>query len=71
MNNLSNRSSVLPILCEHGQFSAILERTQSDHSDCRHWMEGVSTDDETGYRVVLFQHLTRQKPATRSKVTGY
>jgi len=43
MNNISNRSSVLPILCEHGQFSLILERTQSDHSDCRHLMEGVST----------------------------
>jgi len=44
MNNVSNRSSVLPILREHGQFiSAILERTQSDHSDCRHWIEGVST----------------------------
>jgi len=43
MNNISNRSSVLPILCEHGQFSAIVERTQSDHSDCRHWMEGMST----------------------------
>jgi len=40
MNNISNRSSVLPILCEHGQFSAILEGT---HSDCRHWIEGVST----------------------------
>ena len=36
INNISNRSSVLPILCEHGQFSAILEGTQSDHSDCRH-----------------------------------
>jgi len=33
----------LAILCEHGQFSAIVERTQSDHSDCRHWMEGVTT----------------------------
>ena len=43
LNNISNRSSVLPILCEHGQFSAIVERTQSDHSDCRHWMEGVLT----------------------------
>ena len=31
------------LLCEHGQFSAILERTQSNHSDCRHWIEGVST----------------------------
>jgi len=30
----------LPILCEHGHFSAILEGTQSDHSD---WIEGVST----------------------------
>jgi len=42
---ISNRSSVLPILCEHGQSSLILERTQSDHSDCtcRHWMESVST----------------------------
>jgi len=43
MNNISNRSSVLPIFCEHRQFSAIVERTQSDHSDGRHWMEGVST----------------------------
>ena len=43
MNIISTRSSVLPILCEHRQFSAIMERTQSDHSDCRHWMEGVST----------------------------
>jgi len=43
MNNISNRSSVLPILCEHGKLSAIVEWTQSDHSDCRHWMEGVST----------------------------
>ena len=43
LNNISNRSSVLPILCKHRQFSAIVERTQSDHSDCRHWMEGVST----------------------------
>jgi len=44
MNNISNRSSVLPILREHGKFSAVLERTQSDHSDCRHWIvEGVST----------------------------
>jgi len=43
MNNISNRSSVLPILHEHGKFSAILERTQSDHLDFRHWIEGVST----------------------------
>ena len=43
INNISNRSSVLPILCEHGQYSAILEGTQSDHSDCGHWIEGVST----------------------------
>ena len=43
MNNISNRSSVLPILCKHGQFSAIVERTQSDYSDCRHQMEGMST----------------------------
>jgi len=66
MNNISNGSSVLALLCEHGQFSAILERTQLDHSDCRR-----RVDDETGYQVVLFQHLTGQKPATRSKVTGY
>jgi len=45
MNNISNGSSVLPILCERGQFSAIVERTQSDHSDCRHWMEGMSTTE--------------------------
>ena len=43
MNNISKSSSVLPILCEHRQFSVIVERTQSDHSDCRHWMEGMST----------------------------
>ena len=51
-SNISNRSTVLvlpmhictlPILCEHEQLSAIVEWTQSDHSDCRHWMEGVST----------------------------
>ena len=50
-HNISNRSSVLvlpmyictlPILCEHEQLSAIVEWTQSDHSDGRHWMEGVS-----------------------------
>ena len=27
-------------------------------------------DDETGFPVVLFQHLTGQKLATRAKVTG-
>jgi len=70
MNNISNRSSFLPILCEHGQFSAITERTQSDHSDCRH-LDGRRVDDEIGYRVVLFQHLTGQNLAIRSKVTGY
>jgi len=43
MNNISNSSSVLPILCEYGQFSAILEGTQLDHSDCMHWIECVST----------------------------
>jgi len=43
VNNISDTISVLPILREHGQFSAILERTQSNHSDCRHWIEGVST----------------------------
>ena len=49
MNNISNSSTALPmhictlpILCDHGRFSAIVKRTQSDHSDCRHWMEGVS-----------------------------
>jgi len=51
VNNISNRSTVLvlpmyistlPILCEHERFSAIVECTKSDHSDCRHWMEGVS-----------------------------
>ena len=51
VNNISNRRTVLvlpmyistlPILCEHERFSAIVECTKSDHSDCRHWMEGVS-----------------------------
>jgi len=51
-SNISNRSTVLvlpmyicnlPILCKHEQLSAIVEWTQSDHLDCRHWMEGVST----------------------------
>jgi len=60
MNNISNRSSVLPILCEHGHFSAILERTQS--------LDRRRVDDETGYRVVLFQHLTGHKRGSRSKV---
>jgi len=57
MNNISNRSSVLPILCEHEQFCAIVERTQSDHSDCRHWMEGVSTTkpETPQYLLIIIQ----------------
>jgi len=34
-------------------------------------LDGRHVDNETGYRVVLFQHLTGLKPATRSKLTGY
>jgi len=80
-HNISNRSSVLvlpmyictlPILCEHEQLSAIVEWTQSDHSDGRHWMEGMSTTKLATDRVVLFQHLrTGQKIANWLKVTGY
>jgi len=33
----------LLILCDHERLSAIVEWTQSDHSDCRQWMKGVST----------------------------
>jgi len=51
VNNISNRSTVLvlpmyictlPILCEHERLSTIVEWTQSDHSGCTQWMEGVS-----------------------------
>ena len=81
VNNISNRSFVLvlpvyictlPILCEHERLSAIVEWTHwSDHSDCKHWMEGRCVDNETGYRVsrFFFQHLTGQKIANRLKVT--
>ena len=34
-------------------------------------LDGRRVDDETGYRVVLFQHLTGQKIANQLKVTGY
>jgi len=69
MNNISNRSSVLPILCKHGQFSAIVEKTVRPFR--LQALDGRRVDDETGYRVILFQHLTGQKLANRSKVTGY
>jgi len=58
INNISNRSSVLPILCEYGQFSAILEGTQSDHSDCKHWIEGSSTT-KPGTELCSFSTLNR------------
>ena len=70
MNNMSNRSSVLLILCEHGQFSAINGKNSVGPFRLQA-LDGRRVDDETGYRVVFFQHLTGQKPATRSKVTGY
>jgi len=60
----------LPILWEHERLSAIVEWTQSDHSDYRHWMEGVSTT-KPGTESFFFQHLTGQKLANRLKVTGY
>ena len=70
MNKISNRSSVLPIMCEHGQFSAIT-RSNSVGPFRLQALDGRRVDDETGYRVVLFQHLTGQNLATRSKVAGY
>ena len=63
MNNISNRSSVLPILCEHGQFSAILEKVGPFRLQA---LDRRRVDDETGYRVVLFQHLTGHKKCDQS-----
>jgi len=62
------RSSVLPILREHGQlvrYWKVLSRTiqTADIGSAKR------VDDETGFPVVLFQHLTGQKLATRAKVT--
>ena len=52
-NNTSNSSTVLPILCEHGQFSAIVETVVPFILQA---LDGRHVDDEIGYRVVLFQH---------------
>jgi len=79
VNNISNRSTVLvlpmyictlPILCEHERLSAIVEWTQVGPFRLQ-GMDGRRVDDETGYRVVLFQHLTGQKIANLSKGTSY
>ena len=90
VNNISNTSTVLvlpmyicnlPILCEHECLSAIVEWTQSDHSGCRHWMEGMSTTKpgtDTGRRDSPVASVARppaarswvraQEPATGSRV---
>jgi len=55
MNNISNSSTglpmyicTLPIVSEHGRFSATVEITQSDQLDCRHCKEGVMTTKPAG-----------------------
>jgi len=61
MNTISNRSSVVPILCEHREFSAIVERTQSDHSVHSPFrlqaLDGKRVNDETGYRESFFFNI--------------
>jgi len=77
-SNISNRSTVLvlpmyictlPILCEHERLSAIVMNSVRPFR--LQALDGRRVDDETGYRIVLFQHLSGQNLATRSKVTGY
>ena len=72
MNNISNRSSVLSILCEHEQFSAIDYSGKNSVGPYRlQALDGRRVDDETRYWVVLSQHLTSQKLTSLSKVTSY